>query len=303
MTPAPVQASPTPPGDIDWHNDEQGAYDPPSNERREHSKSTTVARLPTFLKKPVDYVVSLIRNPLFWGGVTFFGAVGIAGLVFFNAVLMPAYTRQEVSISVPNVQLMPFEQASRIIEANDLRPERIVQRFNPSVPRDVVVDQNPPPEAQVKPGRHIYLSVNSGSVPTVTVPRVEGLALREAKNRMINAGLKVTSERPDPIPSPYENTVTRQSPNAGETVDRGSEVTLWYSTGLGSDYVEVPDVVGLTVTDARQALMDRKLRSVVVDAVSGSDTVSRQSRTPGTRVRQGFEIRLFAGSSEEENGE
>ncbi len=260
-------------------------------------------RLPTFLKKPVDYVVSLVRNPLFWGGVGFFVVLGVAGLVFVDEVLMPTYTRQDVSIEVPNVQNMPFEQASRIIEANDLRPERIVHRFNPNVPRDVVVDQNPPADARVKPGRHIYLSVNSGSVPTVTVPRVEGLALREAKNRMINAGLKVTSERPDPIPSPYENTVTRQSPNAGETVDRGSEVTLWYSTGLGSDYIEVPDVVGLTIADARKALMDRMLRSVAVDAVSGEDLVTRQSRAPGTRVRQGFEIRLFAGGSEEEGGE
>ncbi len=253
-------------------------------------------RLPTFLKKPADYLVSLFRNPLFWGGVGLFFVLGVAGLVVFDEMVMPAYTRQDVAIAVPDVKNMPFEQARRIIEASDLQPERIVQRFNPNVPRDVVVDQSPPADARVKPGRHIYLSVNAGSVPTVTVPRVEGLALREAKNRMINAGLKVTSERPDPIPSPYENTVTRQRPDAGETVDRGSEVTLWYSTGLGSDYVEVPDVVGLTISDARRALVERQLRSVAVDAASASDLVTRQSRAPGTRVRQGFEIRLFASS-------
>lgn len=254
---------------------------------------------PEFLQKPVKYLKSLATNTLFWAGIGVMAIVGIAGLLVVDNLIMPTYTRQDVAVSVPNVENMPYEQARQIIESFDLQPERIVHRFNPAVDRDVVVDQNPPPDARVKPGRHIYLSVNSGAVPTVTVPRVEGLALREAKNRMANAGLKVGSERPDPVPSPYENTVTRQSPSAGQTVDRGSSVTLWFSTGLGSEYVEVPDVVGKPVDEARAELLERKLRSVAVDAASGTDIVTRQSRNPGTTVRQGFEIRLFVGGAEE----
>ncbi len=253
---------------------------------------------PEFLRKPAQYLKSLATNTIFWGGLGVMVIVGVTGLLVVDNLIMPAYTRQDVAISVPNVENMPYEQARQIVESFDLQPERLVHRFNPAVDRDIVVDQNPPPDTRVKRGRHIYLSVNSGAVPTVTVPRVEGLALREAKNRMINAGLKMGSERPDPIPSPYENTVTRQSPRAGETVDRGSTVTLWFSTGLGSEYVEVPDVVGKSVDEARRELLGRQLRSVAVDAVSGSDIVTRQSRNPGTTVRQGFEIRLFVGGAE-----
>jgi len=243
--------------------------------------------------------MSLATNTLFWGGLV--GLIVLAAIIVvtFDRILMPAYTRQNVAIVVPNVENVPFENARRLLEARGLEVERVVQRFNPSIPREIVVDQNPPPNSAVKPGRHIYLSVNAGSVPTVTVPRVEGLALREAKNRMLTAGLRVVAERPDPVPSPYENTVTDQSPPAGTTVDRGSSVTLWYSTGLGDEYVAVPDVKGMTIEEARRALLNLRLRSVAVDAISEEDTVARQSRAPGTQVRQGFEIRLFTSTSGE----
>jgi beta-lactam-binding protein with PASTA domain len=253
--------------------------------------------LPPFLARPAKYVVSLATNTLFWAGLAAVIVLAALLLLTFDRAIMPSYTRQDVAVVVPDVENVPFENARRLLEARDLQVERIVQRFNPNIPRETVVDQNPPPNTRVKPGRHIYLSVNSGSLPTVTVPRVEGLALREAKNRMITAGLRVASERPDPVPSPYENTVTDQSPPAGTTVDRGSSVTLWYSTGLGSEYVEVPDVKGMTIEEARRALLALRLRSVAVDAISEEDTVSRQSRAPGTHVRQGFEIRLFTETS------
>ncbi len=254
-------------------------------------------KLPPLVAGPARYLVSLASNSWFWGGLVAFLALGVVLLMTFDRIIMPSYTRQEVSIAVPDVENVPFENARRLLEARDLHVERVVQRYNPNIPQETVVDQNPPPNTRVKPGRRIYLSVNAGSVPTVTVPRVEGLALREAKNRMLTAGLRVVSERPDPVPSPYENTVTNQSPPAGSTVDRGSSVVLWYSTGLGTQYVEVPSVEGMTIREARRALLALQLRSVAVDAVTDEDTVARQSRAPGTQVRQGFEIRLFASPS------
>ena len=75
-----------------------------------------------------------------------------------------------------------------------------------------------------------------------------------------------------------------------------STVTLWYSTGPSDTYEMVPDVVGLTVREARQVLLGNKLRALAV-GVDEQDademTVLRQSREPGTRVRGGYEIRLF----------
>jgi beta-lactam-binding protein with PASTA domain len=79
-------------------------------------------------------------------------------------------------------------------------------------------------------------------------------------------------------------------------------VTLWYSTGLGREFASVPDVAGMTVREAQQLLIENKLRSVVIGAREGESAaeqpVRRQSREPGTRVPEGFEIRLYIGDEE-----
>jgi len=219
--------------------------------------------------------------------------LAISVYFLFDNGIMPAYTRHDVAISVPDVRHFPFHEASNILSAHNLRVEREEQRYNPSLDRDEVVDQKPPANASVKPGRRIYLTVNSGTIPMVLVPAVDNLSLREARNRMVTFGLTVSDEdvQPDSIPSPDPNTVTRQDPPAGTSVPQSSRVRLWYSTGLGDAYTTVPDVTGIEASRAQQFLLDRRIRSVII----GGDSlaVRKQSPEPGTRVREGFEVRLF----------
>ncbi len=249
------------------------------------------------LRRAYRYLRTLTRNRYFWIGLAGLGVVGLLGYVLLNNLLMPIYTRHEVAVRVPEVIDLPYEEAQQLLAAQDLRVGTVVQRSDPAHERNVVLDQNPPPNALVKPGRRIYLAVNTGEVPMVTVPRVEEISLREAEARLQAVGLRVTDSRPDSIPSPHPNTVTRQQPAPGEVVPEGSSVTLWYSTGLGETYVTIPNVTGMTVGEAQQMLLERKLRSVVVGLDDydrlGEPVIQRQSREPGTRVREGFELRLF----------
>lgn len=240
-----------------------------------------------------------MRNRYFWGGL---GAlVVLLGLIYivFNRGLMPAYTRHGVSVTVPEVANQSFEQASQALQRHQLQVEKQrAQRFNPNVPRGEVVDQNPPPGAHVKPGRRIYLTVNEGQAPVVRIPRLDGISIREARNRLSALGLSVGKVKADSIPAPYPNTITRQSPAAGDSLRKGAEVDLWYSRGLGNELATVPDVAGLTISAARDTLLGRQLRYVVVDApadsaLADSLRIRAQNRPPGTRVRAGTELRLF----------
>ena len=253
---------------------------------------------------------ALLKNEYFWGGLGGLLLLAAGAYFLFNNVIMPSYTRHDASITVPNVETRPFQEAARQLRQRNLEVERVTaQNYNADVPRNAVVDQTPPPSVQVKPGRRIYLTVNSGTTPMVQIPEVEGMSLREGVNRIRSVGLNVEDTRPDSIPSPYANTITRQTPAPGDSLKEGSGVTLWYSTGLGDTYVEVPDVTNLSVQQAQERLYDKQLRSVVVganpeeeeapptsdeeDPSAPADTVARQSREPGTRVRAGFEIRLY----------
>lgn len=269
------------------------------------------------LSRITNWLRSLVRNPYFWGGVGALLLIAGIGYLAVDALIMPSYTRHGVSVSMPNVQSQTFEQAKAVMQEHGLRVNRQVGRFNPNVPQDVVVDQTPPPGAPVKPDRRVYLTVNSGRQKMVTLPDLSGTSLREARNRLATLGLSVDTMRIDSIPSPYANTITRHKPAPGDSLKEGGAVTLWYSRGLGTERVRVPDVHGLPVDSAKQRLLAQKLRWVVVDTASLSasgggrdarfgtraaqDTSARtptlfvrsQGRSPGDRVRAGTEVRLY----------
>lgn len=240
-----------------------------------------------------------LGNPYLWGGLAALVAVGVASLFLFDSFLMPGYTRHDARIAVPDVMELPVEEAARQLAEQGLDAETQVQQFDPDLPRDVVIEQMPQPNEQVKPGRRIYLTVNSGETPRVTVPSVRDLSIREAKNRIRAVGLEIGDVRPDSIPAPYPDTVTRQDPESGTVLDEGQAVRIWYSQGLGSSYVTLPDVTGLSVQKAQQQLLDQQLRSEVVGAGDRSaeqlkeSEVVRQSRQPGDRLQAGSVIRLY----------
>jgi beta-lactam-binding protein with PASTA domain len=259
-----------------------------------------MANLKTRVTDTGSYLGALARNKYFWGGLAVLAGVLVGLYLLVDKAALPSYTRQGTAVDVPSVLNQPFEQARAELEERDLAVEKVVQRYNANFPRDVVVDQNPPPDARVKPGRHIYLTVNSGELNRVMVPDLQGLSLREAVNRLRSGGLQVSETVPDSIPAPNANTVTRQNPAPGDSITEGSSVMLWYSTGLGREYVTIPDVTGLSVEEAQQQLLDANLRFVVIGAEGGQEPtevseeiVQRQSREPGTSVREGFEIRLY----------
>ena len=252
----------------------------------------------------------VVSNRYFWGGCV--GLLLIGGLLYLSVdrVLMPNYTRHGVAVEVPNVQEIDLEEARSRLESAGFRIEVEEGQYNPNFPQDLIVDQSPLPNTAVKPNRRVYLTVNRGEVPTVVLPDFAGMSSREARNRAEGRRLVVDTMRADTIPSPYPGTITRQEPAPNDTVDVGSEIKFWYSTGLGEEETTVPELVGLSVEDAREALLDRNLRPLIIqeddDSENGEDRnedwdeddapslyVRMQGQDPDTEVPEGTEIRLF----------
>ena len=264
-------------------------------------------RLPRTFKAAFNWLRTLFQNLYFWGGLGGLLLFGIAGYVLVDAVIMPSYTRHGVAVRVPDVEDRSFEEAKKLVTDRNLKVRRRVGRYNPDVEQEAVVDQNPPPNSDVKPGRRVYLTVNAGELPRVDVPNLNGISVREAKSRVSSLGLEVGTVEPDSVPSPYPNTITRQEPEPEDSLKEGATVDLWYSTGLGADAVQVPSVLGRTVEEAQRLLLQRELRSVVVDPRTSESTqdespvdtsetrrfVQRQGHPPNTEVQAGTEIRLF----------
>lgn len=213
--------------------------------------------------------------------------------------MLPAYTRQNVEVRVPEVRELTYEQAARMIEGRRLRPERRDQPFNPAFPRGAVLDQNPGANAGVKPGRRIYLYVNSGTERNVIVPEVRTLTESVARAELSEYGLGQIEVRLDDRPSPFPGTVTRQEPSAGTTMRASETVTLWVSSGLGDGVVTVPDVRGLSHEQATRRLTEAGLWVDPTRAVSG--TITRQEPAAGAGVQRGAEVRLSSVPVEEDD--
>ena len=267
---------------------------------------------PGFFSRALTWLRTLIKNMYFWGGLLVLFSIGLGVYLLVDAVIMPSYTRHNVSTTVPNVEDVSFSKAEQQLQQQGLKVQRQIGRYNPNVDTGIVVDQTPLPTAKVKPGRRVYLTVNAGDVPTVQIPDLRGMSVREAKNRVSSVNLKVGTVQKDAIPSPYANTITKQTPAPGDSLEEGSSVDLWYSTGLGDTQVAVPNVVGLSVAEAQRFLLQHELRSVLVDTSTTDEATSspsldpaardslerhlyirRQASAPGDSVRAGTEVRLY----------
>jgi beta-lactam-binding protein with PASTA domain/serine/threonine protein kinase len=143
-------------------------------------------------------------------------------------------------------------------------------------------------------GLLVLLAVNltrSGSeAETATVPNVVGQPVAEATRAIEDAGFEVsTAYESSDQPA---DTVIRQDPPAGEEAEVGSTVTLTVSSG--PEPVVVPDVRGMTVTEASQALSDANLllgEQVQVESdeveegrIVEQDPAAGQQVPPGTAV-------------------
>lgn len=187
--------------------------------------------------------------------IALFGSLLVAAITFIlilDFIVMPYYTNYNKGVTVPDVTKISLEEAEEILERNGLRHEVLDRRANSVYPANYIIDQSPSAKQIVKPNRKIYLTVNTAVTPQTVVPNVVNMSLRNAEIQLENHGLIVGTTSYES--SRFRNTILRQSVAAGDTVGRGTVINLAVSDGLGSRLVSVPDIRGMRLTEAEQAL-------------------------------------------------
>jgi beta-lactam-binding protein with PASTA domain/tRNA A-37 threonylcarbamoyl transferase component Bud32 len=135
------------------------------------------------------------------------------------------------------------------------------------------------------------------------VPSVGGLPQEQAKQKLNASGFKV-NVRLQENSAADAGKVLDQSPAAGERAEKGSRVVI--EVGNGPATVEVPDVVGLSVSEAETKLAKAEL-SVGLQREKPSDTkpegvVVEQEYPAGTRVEPetAVDLRVSSGSQQKQ---
>jgi serine/threonine-protein kinase len=187
------------------------------------------------------------------------------------------------------------EEAEQAIQQADLSPrlDPGAAKFDNTVPVGAVIGLQPASGTMLTVGAPVTVVISKGPAPT-TVPDVRGLPQAEAISTLARAGLttaQVQRQFDDQIAG---GRAIGTDPKAGTGATRGTRVILLVSTAS-----VVPEVVGLSVAQARQVLADAGLNSTVSRSFDGfgflggfSDRVISQSPAAGQPVRPGATIAL-----------
>jgi len=200
---------------------------------------------------------------------------------------------------VPNVAGFTLDEARRQLVSRGFSTSETTEVSDVAV--GLVIRTDPPAGSRIRQDEGVVIYVSGGpdevSVPAIVLNQSEEAALEFLTN---TTGLSVTVERiVDPVVP--DGTVIRTDPAPNTIVRRGSEITLFVSSGPGK--TNMPVLVGLLEADATDLLISEEHELVYVIEYVDLDTpddpddgrVTEQSIRAGTEVDRGTEVVIVVG--------
>jgi beta-lactam-binding protein with PASTA domain len=173
-------------------------------------------------------------------------------LVFSLFISLRYYTRHGEGKPVPNFKGLNIQKAVEILEQEGFRYQ-VDSVFILDKPAGLVTEQDPDPNTNVKDNRMIYLTIVSSQTPDVIFPDITDKTFIEVRAMLTNYGLKLgdTTYRPDIARDAVLSfSYAGQKLHVGQKIPKGSRIDLVLGDGYGASEVELPNLVGLTLSEA-----------------------------------------------------
>jgi len=211
----------------------------------------------------------------------FFNHLGLAAaisLILLLSVLvwLKIYTHHGQAILVPDLTGLTEEEVADVIASRDLRYEIIDSVYSQEMPRGTVIKQNPTASSQVKKTRRVFLTMNAVNPEMVSMPRLVGLSIRQARLALQNAGLVLgdLKYRPDyAVNNVLQQMHADSVINEGTSIRKGDVIDLVLGMGLSSKTTRVPDLVGLGPEMAGKIITDYYLN---IGAVTYDESMTNE---------------------------
>ncbi|MCF0154736.1 MAG: PASTA domain-containing protein, partial [Veillonella sp.] len=183
-----------------------------------------------------------------------------------------------------------------ILEDNHLRVT-VSEVANSEVPAGQVISQTPAAGETVKENRPVHLVVSKGS-GDITVPDLSGLTVDQARQRLKDLGLVVGKITMQEDTSKPDGVVLSSSPSNDSKVSKGQPIDLVVNK-LKPKKVSMPNVIGMSLKDARDALAQASLSvGTIQGTVDEKSTVTEQSVAAGQEVEEGTSVNLTTKGTE-----
>jgi eukaryotic-like serine/threonine-protein kinase len=197
-------------------------------------------------------------------------------------------------VRVPDVAGETLDDAQSRLSDAGLK-YRVLQETSDSIDAGKVTRTDPPSGAMAPKDSEVKLYVSAGK-EKVEIPDVSGQDPVAAANAL--GAKSLTVERVDqPSDTVEEGTVIATNPPAGTAVDKGSKVQLIVSSGR--EQVRVPNVVGLSRTDATAELQNAGFQVIVREVTSldpaNAGRVIAQSPSADSKADRGSAVTISVG--------
>ena len=243
----------------------------------------------------IKYITS---RPLWFNILVAIGGVFLLLVIFI--LLLGIITRHGKSATVPYVVGKNVNDVQDLLSEQDF--EVVVQDsvFYDSLPPGVVIKQVPDADAVVKVNRTDYVIINRFVAPDIAMPNIIGYSMRNAQYTLESLGLKLgdTTTRVDFAKNTVlEMSIDGNSLKPGDKVKVGSRIDLVIASGRGDELITVPNLVGLTLGEARIALEQYGLTfgSVVDPGVPDKENAFVYRQSPPRYAEDGTPLRIRAG--------
>ncbi len=202
----------------------------------------------------------IARQP-FW--INFLAAIALLFFLGFIALKsLSWFTNHGSYLKVPAVTGKKVDEAVKFLEKEGFEVIITDSAYNDSVPLNTVKKQIPDAGATVKVNRTVFLNINPSSLPLIDMPRLEGLSFRFALEKLQKNHLKLgdTTYRTDFMKgSILEQNYNGNRIQPGAKLRWGSAISLVIGGGLVEVQIRVPDLLGLTVSEAKSQLQAKGL--------------------------------------------
>lgn len=167
----------------------------------------------------------------------------------------------------------------------------VTEEASGEIEKGYVIRTSPAAGSTVAKGGKVELIVSSG-VEQVSIPDTTGDTITDAYQTLNDKGFKV-KQGEDVYSSQAIGKVAYTKPAAGKKVDKGATITIYPSKGEETKYVKVPNLLGMTRSQAKSALEKAGLKYGSETKSYSSTQKNRvcvQSVSSGNEVEEGSTV-------------
>lgn len=197
-------------------------------------------------------------------------------------------------VTVPKVVGEEEAKARELLEEADLIVN-VEEEFNKKIEKGIVISQDIEAKKEIAAGTTITIKVSKG-IEETTVPNVLGKSKEDAIKELQEAGLTISATLTEEDKTKNDGTVLKQSIEGGQTVEKGSNITI--TVNQIQQLVNGTVIINLKSIRKYEPQYSNTSTNTVGNTSSGNTGVSNPPKSLNIKVVVGEDI-VYSGTHKE----